>query len=52
MATFVDRDEIDIRYFEKPYYLLPDGDDADEGYVVLRDALIKTDKVTVGQMVM
>jgi DNA end-binding protein Ku len=26
MATFVDRDEIDTRYFEKPYYLLPDGD--------------------------
>ena len=22
MATFVDRDEIDSRYFEKPYYLL------------------------------
>ena len=42
MARFVDRDEIDSRYFEKPYYLLPDGDDADEGYVVLRDALAKT----------
>jgi DNA end-binding protein Ku len=25
MARFVDRDEIDSRYFEKPYYLLPDG---------------------------
>ena len=33
MARFVDRDEIDSRYFEKPYYLLPDGDEADEGYV-------------------
>ena len=31
MARFVDRDEIDSRYFEKPYYLLPDGDEADEG---------------------
>jgi hypothetical protein len=29
-ARFVDWDEIDSRYFEKPYYLLPDGDDADE----------------------
>ena len=26
MARFVDLDEIDSRYFEKPYYLLPDGD--------------------------
>jgi DNA end-binding protein Ku len=52
MARFVDRDEIDSRYFEKPYYLLPDGDDADEGYVVLRDALAKSKKVAVGQLIM
>ena len=52
MARFVDRDEIDSRYFEKPYFLLPDGDDADEGYVVLRDALAKSKKVAVGQLIM
>jgi DNA end-binding protein Ku len=52
MARFVDRDEIDSRYFEKPYYLLPDGDDADEGYVVLRDALAKSKKVAIGQLIM
>jgi DNA end-binding protein Ku len=52
MARFVDRNEIDSRYFEKPYYLLPDGDQADEGYTVLRDALAKTKKVAVGQLIM
>jgi DNA end-binding protein Ku len=52
MARFVDRDEIDSRYFEKPYYLLPDGEDADEGYVVLRDALAKSQKVAIGQLIM
>jgi DNA end-binding protein Ku len=52
MARFVDRDEIDARYFEKPYYLLPDGDDADEGYVVLREALAKSNKVAIGQLIM
>ncbi len=52
MARFVDRDEIDSRYFEKPYYLLPDGDEADEGYTVLRDAFAKTKKVAVGQLIM
>jgi len=52
MTTFVDRDEIDPRYFEKPYYLLPEGDAADEGYVVLSKALAKTGKVAIGQMVM
>jgi Ku protein len=52
MARFVDRQEIDSRYFEKPYYLLPDGDGADEGYTVLRDALANTKKVAIGQLVM
>ena len=52
MARFVDRYEIDSRYFEKPYYLLPDGDEADEGYTVLRDALAKTKKIAVGQLIM
>jgi DNA end-binding protein Ku len=52
MTTFVDLDEIDSRYFEKPYYLLPDGDEADEGYVVLRDALAKSKKMAVGQLIM
>ena len=52
MARFVDLDEIDSRYFEKPYYLLPDGDCADEGYVVLRDALAKSKKMAIGQLIM
>ena len=52
MARFVDRYEIDSRYFEKPYYLLPDGDEADEGYTVLRDALAKTKKIAIGQLIM
>ena len=52
MARFVDLDEIDSRYFEKPYYLLPDGDKADEGYTVLRDAFAKTKKIAIGQLIM
>ena len=51
MARFVDAAEIDSRYWEKPYYLLPDGETADEGYVVIRDALKATGKVAVGQMI-
>ena len=52
MKTFVDLDQIDSRYFEKPYYLLPDGDDADEGFTVLRNAFGKTKKMAVGQLIM
>jgi DNA end-binding protein Ku len=52
MVRFVDEAEIDSRYLEKPYYLTPDGDDADEGYTVIRDALKQTGKVAIGQLVM
>ena len=52
MVRFVDQAEIDSRYLEKPYYLTPDGDDADEGYTVIRDALKQTGKVAIGQLVM
>ena len=52
MVRFVDLGEIDSRYFEKPYYLMPDGDEADEGYTVLRDAFAKTKKMAIGQLIM
>jgi DNA end-binding protein Ku len=52
MVRFVDAAEIDSRFWEKPYYLSPDGDDADEGYTVIREALKQTKRVAIGQMVM
>ncbi len=52
MVRFVDGSDIDSRYYEKPYYVLPDGDSADEGYAVIRDALKQSGKVAVGQLVM
>lgn len=52
MVRFVDEDAIDARYFETPYYLLPDGDIADEGYVVIQKALKETGKVGLGQFIL
>ncbi len=52
MVRFVDEDAIDARYFETPYYLLPDGDIADEGYVVIQKALEETRKVGLGQFIL
>ena len=52
MVRFVDAAEIDSRYWEKPYYLTPDGDNADEGYTVIREALKQTKKIAIGQMIM
>src|SRR4029453_6579055 len=52
MVRFVDEDEIDTRYWEKPYYLVPDGDEAEEGYVIMQRALAETGKVAIGQLIM
>src|SRR6187397_1659885 len=38
MVRFVAENDIDSRYWEKPYYLVPDGDEADEGYAIMQRA--------------
>ena len=52
MVRFVDENDIDTRYWEKPYYLVPDGDEADEGYTIMQTALAETRKVAIGQLIM
>ena len=52
LARFVDEEAIDDRYFETPYYLLPDGDLADEGYAILQKALKDSKKIGVGQFIL
>jgi DNA end-binding protein Ku len=50
LTQFVDYDEIDVLYYEKPYYVVPADDLAEEAFVVLREALRRTRKVGVGQL--
>ncbi len=52
LVQFVDDDGIDPMYFEKPYYVVPADDLAEEAYVVLRDALRDAKKIGVGQLAM
>ena len=52
LVQFVDEEEIDPVFFDKPLYVAPDDDEvAGEAYVVLRDALRETGKVGLGQVV-
>ncbi len=51
IVEFSDEAEIDIRYFDKPYYLEPDRG-ANKAYALLRDALIKSKKVAVAKFVL
>ena len=50
LTQFVEMCEIDPLYFDRPYYILPDGDVAEEGYVVIRDALKAAKKAAIGQL--
>jgi DNA end-binding protein Ku len=50
VEAFVDRDEIGLRFFEKPYVLVP-GKKAEKGYVLLRDTLASTGKIGVARVV-
>ena len=50
LVQFVDSDDIDYRYFERPYFVAPADQLAGEGYVVIRDALRKTRKVGLAQV--
>jgi len=52
LVQFVDIGDIDAMYFEKPYYVVPADDLAEDAFVVLRDALRKTKKVGIGQLAM
>jgi DNA end-binding protein Ku len=50
LVQFVDAGEIDVFYFEKPYYVVPADDLAEEAFIVLREALRETKKVALGQL--
>ena len=51
IAEFVDAEDLDPVYVDSPYYLLPDGSLAEDGYRVIRDALRETGKTAIGQVV-
>lgn len=52
LTQFIDASEIDPRYFEKPYYLVPADEPAAEGYLVIREALAEMRKMGIGQITM
>ena len=50
LTQFVDYDDVDVLYFEKPYYVVPADDLAEEAFIVLREALRRTRKLGIGQL--
>ncbi len=52
LTQFVDASDIDVLYYEKPYFVVPADDLAEEAFIVLREALRRTKKVGLGQLAM
>ena len=50
IVQFVDVGEIDWRYLERPYYIVPADTIAGEGYAVMREAMRKTGKAGLAQV--
>ena len=51
ILDFVKADEIDDRYFDAPYYLLP-GNGAERAYALLREALRKSERIGVAKIIL
>ena len=52
LVQFTEASEIDPLYYDKPYFVVPDGPVAQEAYRVIREALKETRKVALGQVVL
>ncbi len=51
IAAFANETEIDVRYYDKPYYMEP-GKGADTPYALLREALAKKGKIAIARFVL
>lgn len=50
--SFVPRDQIDVRYFDSPYYMAPDGKVGQDAFAVIRDAMRGKNMVGIGRVVL
>ena len=50
--SFVPRDEIDRRYLNHPYYIVPDGKAGVDAFAVIRDAMKDKDRVALARIVL
>src|SRR3954447_2924495 len=52
IEKFVPVDEIDRRYFDRPYYIIPDGKAGEEAFAVIRDAMKDMGRVALAKIVL
>ena len=52
IEKFVPIEEIDRRYFDRPYYVVPDGKAGEEAFAVIRDAMKDKGRVALARIVL
>jgi Ku protein len=52
IESFVPREEIDKRYLNHPYYIVPDGKAAIDAFAVIRDAMKDQERVALAKIVL
>jgi DNA end-binding protein Ku len=50
VSQFVDVDEVDPQFFEKPYFVVPENEVQAEAFAVVRKALLTTKKIGLGKI--
>jgi DNA end-binding protein Ku len=50
VTQFIDKDELNPEYVEKPYFVVPENAAQNEAFAVVRQALLKTGKVAIGKI--
>ena len=52
LVQFTNIDDVDPIYFEKSYYVVPEGEIAEEAFLTVREALKSSKKAAIGQVVL
>lgn len=52
LVQFTEIDDVDPIYFDKSYYVVPDGEIAEEAFLTVREALRNAGKAAIGQVVL
>jgi non-homologous end joining protein Ku len=52
IPALVPADDIDERYLDKPYYIVPNGKAGADAFAVIRDAMKRKDKVALARVVL
>jgi DNA end-binding protein Ku len=52
IERFVDGAEIDRLYWDEPYFLVPDGEPAQDPYAMIREAMASEGQIALGRLVM